>query len=86
MSVSFPGVVMLLILLLSSLSAWLSPAQGQSSLCSWVETTSRWSAGQRNILKLSIDQHYESWTVTFSFDLPLTFEVKLDTPQPTNWW
>ena len=72
-----------LLLLLSTLGLWICPALGQSSLCSWVETSSRWSAGQRNILKINVDQHYESWDVTFSFDIPLTFEVKQDNNQTT---
>ena len=68
---------MLILLLLSSFSLWLSPAGGQTSLCSWVETRSRWSAGQRNIVKINVDQQYNSWDVTVSFDRPLTFEVRL---------
>ena len=48
---------------------------GQAPACSWVETVSRWSNGQRNVLKISVDQHYKGWNVTFTFDTPVTFEV-----------
>merc|ERR1712110_342297 len=73
LSVTWQGALMLI--LLSALSFLIDPAIGQSPVCSWVETASRWSNGQRNILKLSVDQHYSGWNVTFSFDTPVTFEA-----------
>ena len=47
----------------------------QSELCSYVETVSLWSNGQRHLLKLNIDQHYSQWNVTFTFNADVTFEV-----------
>ena len=69
-----------MLILLSALSFLIDPAIGQSPVCSWVETASRWSNGQRNILKLNVDQHYQGWSVTFTFDTPVTFEVNSYSP------
>ena len=60
------------------LAALTASAASQAPACSWVETVSRWSNGQRNILKISVDQHYKGWSVTFTFDTPVTFEVRLE--------
>ena len=65
-------------------SALMASTASQDPACSWVETVSRWSNGQRNILKISVDQHYKSWSVTFTFDTPVTFEVRLEAELPSD--
>ena len=65
-----------LIIIFCSVLFLVSGALCQSDLCSWVQTISRWSNGQRNHLQISIDQHYTTWNISFKFDADVTFEVK----------
>ena len=69
-----------MLILLLSICILVGGTRAQSTVCSWVETASRWSNGQRNILKLNVDQHYQGWSVTFTFDTPVTFEVNSYSP------
>ena len=47
----------------------------RSQLCSWVEPVAKWTYGQRDLLKLNIDEYSTSWNVTFHFDQDVIFEV-----------
>ena len=47
----------------------------RSQLCSWVEPVTKWTNGQRDLLKLNIDEYSTYWNVTFKFDQDIIFEV-----------